>query len=391
MRVLVCGCDGYIGYPLIQNLLIRGHKVLGIDYFYRRRMVKERGLDSVILISTWKRREEALKKLGDFRFSLLDVAQHYSSLVEVFRRFRPEAIINLAQQPSPAYSMIDSEHGNFTIRNNVQGALNLFWAMRDYAPKSHIVTLGTMGEYGCPNMPIPEGFFKIEYEGMTDILPFPRQTNSVYHTSKVMVSDLAWFAARVWELRITDIMQGVVYGTRTDTMTKTVYRTRFDVGECFGTMINRAVACAVIGHPIVLYGSGFQRRAYIQLRDSVDCLTLMVENHPTDEDSIHGYRVINQFDESYTCLELAELVREVGDSFDLDVKIRNVPNPRVEPEVHYYNPKHEKLYRLGWRPKKNIKEGLAEMFEDLLPYKDRILRYKDKIIPKIRWRPRAYG
>ena len=388
MRMLVCGCDGYIGYPLTQNLLVRGHKVFGIDCFHRRRMVMERGLDSIIPIAPWPHRAKALQKLGDFQYEILDIAENYPKLAEIFRKFRPEAIINLAQQPSAPYSMIDPEHANFTIRNNVQGALNLFWAMRDYAPTSHIVTLGTLGEWGAPNMPIPEGFFEVEFEGMTDILPFPRQTNSVYHTSKVMTSDLAWFAARVWELRITDIMQGVVYGTRTDTMTEPVYRTRFDVGECFGTMINRAVACAVAGHPIVLYGTGFQKRGYIQLRDSIACLTLAAENHPTDEDSIHGYRVINQFDESYTCQEIAELVKKVGEEhFNLDIEVKNIPNPRIEPEVHYYNPHHEKLYKMGWRPTRTIEEGLIEMFEDLLPLKERILKFKDKIIPKIRWRP----
>jgi len=388
MRILVCGCDGYIGYPLTQNLLIRGHKVFGVDCFHRRKMVMERGLESIIPIAHWYHRAKALEKLGDFQYETLDISKDYSKLSKIFRDFRPEAIVNLAQQPSAPYSMIDPAHASFTIRNNVQGALNLFWAMRDYAPESHVVTLGTMGEYGCPNMPIPEGFFEVEYENMTDILPFPRQTNSVYHTSKVMTSDLAWFASRVWELRITDIMQGVVYGTRTETMTAPVYRTRFDVGECFGTMINRAVSCAVINHPIIVYGSGFQRRAYIQLQDSITCLTLVTENHPTDEDSIHGYRVINQFDEYYSCQEIAEIVKKVAEEhFNLNVEVVNIENPRIEPEVHYYNPHHEKLYKMGWKPKKTIEEGLIEMFEDLIPFKERLLFYKDKINPRIKWRP----
>ena len=388
MRILVCGWDGYIGYPLVQNLLVRGHKVFGVDCFYRRRMVSERGLESIIPIASYVERAEALQRLGEFDHAIIDIAEEYPKIAKVFRDFRPEAIVNLAQQPSAPYSMIDPEHARFTIRNNIQGALNLLWAMRDYAPESHIVTLGTLGEWSCPNMPIPEGFFEVEYEGMRDILPFPKQTNSVYHTSKAMTSDLAWFAARVWELRITDIMQGVVYGTRTDTMTEPVYHTRFDVGECFGTMINRAVACAIVGHPIVLYGSGFQRRGYIQLRDSVACLTLVTENHPTDDDSIHGYRVINQFDESYSCEEIAYIVKKVGEEhFGLNVKIKNIPNPRIEPEVHYYNPHHEKLYKMGWKPTKTIEEGLIEMFEDLIPLKNRILKFKDKILPKIKWRP----
>ena len=388
MRILICGVDGYIGYALAQHLLVRGHEVYGVDYLYRRKMVRERGLESAIPIAAWQDRARALQKLGEFKWTLADIAEDYETIRRIFKEFRPEGIINLAQQPSAAYSMIDPKHALWTMKNNIGSLLNIFWAMRDYAPESHVVTLGTMGEYGFPNMPIPEGFFEVTYEGMADILPFPRQTQSIYHTSKVQASDLAWFACRVWELRCTDIMQGVVYGTRTDTMTEPVYRTRFDVGECFGTMLNRAVACAVMGHPIVPYGSGLQKRAYIQLRDSIECLTLAVENHPTNDDSIHGYRVINQFDENYTCNELAEIVKKVGeDEFGLEVEIKHIENPRIEPEVHYYNPHHEKLYRMGWRPKKTLEEGLIEMFEDLIPLKRRLSKFKDKIIPRIKWRP----
>jgi len=389
MRILVCGVDGYIGFPLTIHLLKRGHEVYGVDCFYRRKMVRERGLESIIPIADWNTREKELKRIGNFHFKQIDIAEDYERLKLVFKDFRPEAIVNLAQQPSAAYSMIDPKHANFTMRNNVQGLLNIFWAMRDYTPESHVVTLGTMGEYGFPNMPIPEGFFEIEFEGMKDIVPFPRQTNSVYHTSKVQATDLAWMACRVWELRATDIHQGVVYGTRTEDMDNPALRTRFDVGECFGTMINRAVACAVMGHPIVPYGTGMQNRGYIALRDSIRCLTLAVENRPTDDDSIHGYRVINQFDECYTCNELGEKVKKVAnEKFGLIATIQHIENPRVEAEVHYYNPHHEKLYKMGWRPTRTLEEELITMFEDLIPLKERMLKFKDKIIPKIKWRPK---
>jgi len=389
MRILVCGVDGYIGFPLTIHLLKRGHEVYGVDCFYRRKMVRERGLESIIPIADWNTREKELKRIGNFHFKQIDIAEDYERLKLVFKDFRPEGIVNLAQQPSAAYSMIDPRHANFTMRNNVQGLLNIFWAMRDYTPESHVVTLGTMGEYGFPNMPIPEGFFEIEFEGMKDIVPFPRQTNSVYHTSKVQATDLAWMACRVWELRATDIHQGVVYGTRTEDMDNPALRTRFDVGECFGTMINRAVACAVMGHPIVPYGTGMQNRGYIALRDSIRCLTLAVENRPTDDDSIHGYRVINQFDECYTCNELGEKVKKVAnEKFGLNATIQHIENPRVEAEVHYYNPHHEKLYKMGWRPTRTLEEELVTMFEDLIPLKERMLKFKDKIIPKIKWRPK---
>jgi len=388
MRTLVAGCDGYLGYCLTQRLLNRGHEVFGVDCFHRRRMVKERGLDSIIPIADWDKREEALQELGSFTFREVDIAENYKELANIFQQFQPEAICSLAQQPSAAYSMINPEHANFTMRNNIQGLLNILWVMRDYTPKSSLVTLGTMGEYLTPNMPIPEGFFEVEYEGMKDILPFPRQSNSVYHTSKIQATDLSWFACRVWELRVSDIHQGVVYSTQTEDTCCPEYYTRYDVGECFGTMINRAVACAIMGHPIIPYGSGLQNRGYIALRDSINCLTLAIENHPTDDDSIHGFRVINQFDECYTCNELADKVARVAnDKFDLNATVEHIENPRIEAEVHYYNPKHEKLYKMGWKPTRTLEQELVTMFEDLLPHKERMLRYKDKIVPKIRWRP----
>jgi UDP-sulfoquinovose synthase len=388
VRILVCGADGYIGYPLSMHLLKKDHEVYGIDCFHRRRMVKERGLESIIPITPWPLREKELERLGTFRFNNLDISEDYDKLSQVFKEFRPEGIVNLAQQPSAAYSMIDPQHANFTMRNNVQGLLNIYWAMRDYTPESHVVTLGTMGEYGFPNLPIPEGFFEIQFEGMKDIMPFPRQTNSVYHTSKVQATDLSWMTCRVWELRATDIHQGVVYGTQTEDMDNELLRTRFDVGECFGTMINRAVACAVMGHPIIPYGSGMQKRGYIALRDSIKCLTLAAENRPTDDDSIHGYRVINQFDECYTCNELADVVQDVAnDEFGLDASVQHIENPRVEAEVHFYKPHHQKLYNMGWRPTRTLKQELVTMFEDLIPLREKLLKFKKKIIPKIKWRP----
>lgn len=391
LRIIICGVDGYIGFALAQHLLNRGHEIVGIDCFHRRACVKEMGLESMIPIAPWYARLRELKTMGDFQFASIDIAEHYDGLRKVFKDFEPEGIVNLAQQPSPAYSMIDAEHANFTMRNNIQGLLNIAWAMRDYAPESHVVTLGTMGEYGFPHMNIPEGFFEVEFEGMKDILPFPRQTQSVYHCSKVQATDLAWFFCRVWELRATDIHQGVVYGTRTEDMRdEPILRTRFDVGECFGTYINRCVACAVIGHPIIPYGTGMQNRGYIALTDSIACLTLAVENHPTDEDSHHGYRCINQFDECYTCNSLADVIAKVAnEKFDLKATVKHIENPRIEPEVHYYNPHHRKLYQMGWRPTRTLEEELVIMFEDLLPYKEKMQKYKHKIIPEIRWRPRT--
>jgi len=393
MRIMVIGCDGYIGYPLSQRLLSRGHEVVGVDCFHRRRIISERDLESMIPIECWSRRRAALQEIGNFDFKAIDIAEDYKRLFDLFKEFDPEGIINLAQQPSPAYSMIGPKEASFTIKNNVLGLMNIYWAMRDYNPESHVVTLGTMGEYGTPNLPIPEGFFEVEYKGMKDVMPFPRQTNSIYHTSKIQNTDLAWFACRIWELRTTDIHQGVVYGTRTEEMKDDPRRrTRYDVGECFGTMINRAVACAVMGHPVTLYGTGMQQRGYIALRDSIQCLALAVEQPPTDDDSIRGHRVVNQFDECYSCQQIAEEVQRVGnEEFDLAVDIKHIENPRIEKEVHYYNPAHDKIYKLGFKPTQPLEEELKVMIEDLIPQRPLLEIYKHRIIPKIRWRPKEKG
>lgn len=381
MRILICGNDGYEGYPLTAHLLQKGHEIIGIDSLYRRKMVEERGSDSIIPILDMLKRKDKLRELGSYEVQKFDIAEDYDCLKIIFETFKPEVIMNLVAQPSAPYSMISPTHANFTLINNVQSHMNLLWLMKELAPKSHMITVGTMGAYGFPNMPIPEGFFQIEYKGMRDILPFPRQGGSVYHVSKIQASHLCWMAARIWMLRITDVQQSVVYGTRAHG-----WQTRFDIDECFGTFLNRAVASAIIGYPITVYGSGNQIRAFISLEDVVDSLTLMAEKHPTDDDSFHGYRVINQFDKCYSISELAETIKKAGNRFDLDVKVTHIENPRVEPEVHYYNPSNKKLYDLGWKPTRTLEEELIRMFEDLIPHKERLLKYKHKFAPKIKWR-----
>jgi len=387
MRILLCGWDGFTGYALAQNLLERGHHVYGLDNCNRRRMAKELGVDSIIPIKSWSERIRYL--FNNYNFQTyprqVDISKESELpiLAEIFKDFKPEAIINLAQQPSAPYSMIDAKHGLFTMKNNVGGVENLAWMMRDYTPEAPLLSLGTMGSWSTPNMRIPEGFFQVQYEGMTDILPFPKQTNSVYHCSKEQASSFMWMACRTWGIHATDVQQGVIYGTKTDTI---MDNTRMDADQCMGTFLNRAIACSIINHPILVYGSGMQTRAYIALEDSIKCLTLLVETPPTDDDSIHGYRVINQFDEYYSCNDVADIVIKVAEQFDLHPTIKHIENPRVEPEVHYYNPKHEKLYKMGWKPTRKLEDELVRIFEDLILHKERILKYKDKIIPTIKWR-----
>jgi len=278
--------------------------------------------------------------------------------------------------------MIDQAHSVFTHNNNVIGSLNLLWAMREVCPGAHLVKLGTMGEYGTPNIDIPEGFFEIEYRGRKDTMPFPRQANSFYHLTKVHDSNNTMFACRTWKLSATDIMQGVVFGTQIDEMGDDVrLRSRLDYDQCFGTAINRFACQAVIGHPLTLYGTGGQRRGFLPMRDSMQCLALAVENPPKAGE----YRVFNQFEETYTIEELAEKVQQAGRDLGLEVEIQHFDNPRNERDQHYYNPDRQHLIDLGYTPSHDVIAEIKIMLNDLMPHRERILEKRDILVPDIRW------
>jgi UDP-sulfoquinovose synthase len=306
----------------------------------------------------------------------------YAFLRDFLKDFQPDAIIHLAEMPSAAYSMIDQQHASFTQHNNVIGSLNLLWAIKEVCPNAHLVKLGTMGEYGTPDVDIPEGFFEIEFRGRKDYLPFPRQAGSFYHWSKVHDSNNTMFACKVWGLKATDIMQGVVFGTHIDGMgSDPRLRTRLDFDQCFGTAVNRFCCEAVIGHPITLYGGGGQKRGFLPLSDSMECLTIAIENPPTQGE----YRVFNQFANCYSVEALANMVQEAALICGIDAEIVHYDNPRIELEHHYFNPDHDHLLKLGYQPTRNIKAVMQMMLQDLLEHKTRILQKKTVLIPDIRW------
>jgi UDP-sulfoquinovose synthase len=290
--------------------------------------------------------------------------------------------VYLGEMPSAPYSMIDVHHAVFTQTNNVTGTLVSLFAMKEAVPDCHLVKLGTMGEYGTPNVDIPEGFFEIEYRGRKDKMMFPRKAGSWYHQSKVHDTNNVEMACRFWGLRSTDIMQGVVYGTRIDEMGDDErLLTRFDFDQSFGTAINRFCAQAVVGLPLTPFGKGTQRRGFLPLRDSMQCLSLAIENPPERSE----YRTFNQFEETYSVNELAETVQRVGNEFDLDVGIRRIENPRMESEEHYYNPDHQHLLDLGYKPTHDMNAELRLVFKDLIRYRDRIETRKYSSFPDIRW------
>lgn len=383
MRVFITGIDGYLGWALAQYMTAQGHDVAGVDLMLRREWVEEVNSTSAIPIYSREERIEAFeqqfgKKL-DFRVG--DLCD-YEFVKGFFEEFKPEAIVHLGQMPSAPYSMMDQKHCVWTQVNNITSNLNLLWAMREVVPDAHLVKLGTMGEYGQPNVDIPEGFFEIEYRGRKDKLPFPRQAGSWYHQSKVHDSNNTHFACKIWGLKATDIMQGVVFGTTFPGLGEDPrLRTRLDFDQCFGTAINRFCVQAVVGHPLTLYGAGTMRRGFLPLRDAMRCLTLAVENPPVKGE----YRVFNQFAEAYSIEELAFMTQEVSRELGLEVDVRHYDNPRGELEEHYYNPDRENLLKIGYEPSQDVKSEMRLMIQDLIRYQEVIKPYWNILVPDIRW------
>ncbi len=302
---------------------------------------------------------------------------------DVVRKEKPDALVHLGEQRSAPYSMIDVHHAVETQVQNITGTLNILYALREESPQTHLVKMGTMGEYGTPNVDIAEGFFEIEYMGRKDRLPFPRQASSWYHWSKVFDTGDVMLANKLWGISATDVMQGVIYGTRSPDITRKEFLTRFDFDEVWGTALNRFCVQAVLGLPLTPYGKGHQKRGFIALEDSMQSLTLSVENPPAKGE----YRVFNQFDESYSVTELAEMVVSAArEDQGIEAKIQNSYNPRVEAEEHYYKPHHENLLRMGYKASRTLRESLKEILADLVTYRSRLEARRQVVQPRMNFR-----
>jgi UDP-sulfoquinovose synthase len=382
MRILILGGDGYLGWPTAMRFSSRGHEVHVVDNYLRRTAHQEAGSDSLTPIAAglpervaaWK--DVTGNEIGVTEGDLTD----WSVTEGLFRDFRPEAVVHYGEMPSAPYSMKDREHAVFTQTNNVVNTLNVIYAMRDLTPDAHLVKLGTMGEYGTPNIDIEEGFIEIRHNGREDYLPFPKVPGSMYHLSKVHDSHNIHFACRVWGLRATDLNQGVVYGIHTDeTRLDDRLMTRFDYDDVFGTALNRFCLQAVIGHPLTVYGKGGQTRGYLNIVDTLQCIELAVE-HPAERGEM---RVFNQFTESFSILELAQIVQKAGAEVGLDVAVEPIDNPRFELEEHYYNPTHTKLLDLGLKPHLLSETLIESVFAEIERHRGRVI--EDHILPRDRW------
>jgi UDP-sulfoquinovose synthase len=367
LRVLVLGGDGYLGWPTALHLSQRGHDVGVVDNFVRRQYDFEMGVDSLVPIRHLQHRvrvweDVSGKQLTTFVGDLTDA----EFVDRMFDRFEPDAIVHFAEQRAAPYSMIDRQHAVYTQVNNVVGTLNLLYALAERDRSIHLVKLGTMGEYGTPNIDIEEGFIEITHKGRKDVLPYPKQPGSFYHLSKVHDSHNIQFACRIWGLRATDLNQGVVYGQETDeTSLHPDLATRFDYDGVFGTVLNRFCVQAVIGHPLTVHGKGGQTRGMLNIRDTLACVELALLNPAAEGE----FRVFNQFTQSFSVRELADIVTE---AFPGTVTVDHVEDPRVELEEHYYRAAHTKLLDLGLVPHLLDRPTVRSLFDVVQRHRDRV-------------------
>ncbi|MEO0533828.1 MAG: NAD-dependent epimerase/dehydratase family protein [Cyanobacteria bacterium P01_A01_bin.123] len=382
MKVLVIGGDGYCGWATALYLSNQGHQVGILDSLVRRHWDMELRVETLTPIAPIQTR---LQRWTDLTGKTIDLfigdINNYAFLEKSLLQFEPEAIVHFGEQRSAPFSMVDREHAVLTQSNNVIGNLNLLYAMRDHFPDCHLVKLGTMGEYGTPNIDIEEGYITIEHNGRKDILPYPKQPGSFYHLSKVHDSHNIHFACKIWGLRATDLNQGIVYGVLTEeTGMDELLINRLDYDGVFGTALNRFCIQAAIGHPLTVYGKGGQTRALLDIRDTIRCVEIAVSN-PADSGE---FRVFNQFTEMFSIHDLAMMVKKAGTTMGLNVEIDNLENPRVELEEHYFNAKNTKLIDLGLEPHYLSDSLLDSLLNMAVKYQKRV--DKQQILPTVKWR-----
>jgi len=393
-HVLVLGGDGYLGWPTAMYFSLRGYEVTVVDSYFRRNACTELDTGMLYPVPTlverariWheKTGKEIKVVIGDlahpdFMRRLFDGRVKYNWTLQPSFTGVPDTVVHYAEQPSAPYSLMDYEYADITLVNNLRVTNNLLWAVRDYARDTHVIKLGTMGEYGTPNIDIEEGWLDIEHKGRKDRFLFPRQAGSLYHTTKIMDTDLMWFGVRMWDIKVTDLMQGPVYGVETeeseiDERLKTI----FNYDEIFGTIVNRFITQAVVGYPLTVYGGGGQTRGYLNIRDTLQCVH-MAEKTPAKTGEL---RIFNQIMETLSVNQLAEMTQRVGNSRGHDVTIKSLPNPRKEAEEHYYNPACQGLQDIGVKPHYLTDEVMDRMFQVVEQYRSSIR--KEVIFKGIQW------
>ncbi len=381
MKILILGADGYLGWPTAMHLANKGHSVLAVDNYARRTMALETSSEALFAAPNLLERAKIFKEsTGEEIDVRIGDCAEMDFIGEIVRDFQPECVVHYAEQPSAPYSMRGPREARFTLENNLGTTFSLIWAMIQHAPNCHMVKLGTMGEYGTPNIDIEEGWIDINHNGRSDKFLFPRQAGSLYHTTKVLDTDLLWFYVRTYGLAVTDLMQGPVYGISTaESDLDDRLMPHFHYDDIFGTVVNRFVTQAVSGVPLTVYGKGGQTRGYLNLNDTLQCVELAT-NSPAEKGEL---RVLNQFTEQFSVNQLAEKVSEVGNRLGLNVEINSVENPRKELEDHYYNAKHSGLLDLGLEPNLLTDDIMAGIITKVQQYQSSI--DKSKILPRVKW------
>ena len=382
MDILILGGDGYLGWPTAMYLAAKGHNVAIVDNMSKRVWEAECSVEPLFPISTISSRVNKFEEMTGIKIKTYigDIARNHRFIYKVFEEFRPTSIVHYAEQPSAPYSMKDRETCYETQRNNVLGNINVMFAIRKFCPDAHLIKLGTMGEYGTPNIDIEEGYLEINHNGRNDKVLYPKKPHSFYHLSKVHDSHNLEFSCRVWGLRVTDLNQGVVYGTSTkETEMHEDLQTSFHYDHVFGTVLNRFLVQAAINMPLTVYGEGSQTRPALNINDTISCIEIAI-NNPSQKGE---FRVFNQFTESFQINNLAKLVKKVSENYNVPATIENIENPRTEQMNHYYNAKNTCLKELGLNPIYLNEEVLGEMFSKILKYKDRVK--VSSILPSIKW------
>lgn len=394
MNALILGGDGYLGWPTAMHLSMKGHKVTVVDNYMRRNACTELDVGMLYPLPTLIERAKIWhEKTGleikvvisdltepELMRSLFNGTLEYQWAIDQSYSGCPDTVFHYAEQPSAPYSLLNYKYANKTLSNNLLVTNNLMFALKDFSPETHVVHIGTMGEYGTPDIDIEEGWLDIEHKGRKDKFLFPRQASSLYHTTKIMDTDLMWFCVRMWGLRITDLMQGPVYGFETEeSKVDDRLKTLFNYDEIFGTVINRFVVQAVTGYPLTVYGKGGQTRGYLNIKDTLQC----VEKAALSPAKAGELRIFNQIMETFSVNELAELTQKTGRNLGYEVEIQQLENPRKEAEEHYYNPTYQGLQEIGVKPHYLTEEIMASMFDCVSRYKENIRR--DIIFKGIKW------
>lgn len=366
MKVLVLGGDGFCGWPTTLHLSAAGHQVAIVDNLSRRMIDIELECESLTPIRPIGQRLEAWKSISgkEVPFINFNVAENYARLLDLLNDWQPTAIVHFAEQRAAPYSMKSSYHKRYTVNNNLNATNNVLAAIVESGLDIHVVHLGTMGVYGygTAGMKIPEGYLKVKVETdegelIEQEILYPANPGSIYHMTKTQDQLLFAYYNKNDQVRITDLHQGIVWGTQTiQTKQDEALINRFDYDGDYGTVLNRFLMQAAIGHPLTVHGTGGQTRAFINIQDTVRCVELALKNPPHSSDRVH---VFNQMTETHRVRDLAQLVSEMT-----GVSIENVSNPRNEADENELHVKNERFLKLGLAPI-TLEQGLLEEVSDI--------------------------